>query len=151
MRKTKDFFLIHVLAILLVLFLVCAFAIVVKGEEFYNVIFHSCYDGDTCTVTIPYVTPFFGSKISVRVRNIDTPEIRGHCEKESVLAKQIAVYVNEILRAGTVVHLKNIERGKYFRIVADIYIDGVSLGDLLLDKGYAVQYDGGTKTYNWCQ
>ena len=42
------------------------------------------------------------------------------------------------------------ERGKYFRIAADVYVDGESLGDMLIAAGVAVRYDGGKKTHKWC-
>ena len=35
--------------------------------SFQSVIFHSCYDGDTCTFTIPGVHPLLGDKIKVIV------------------------------------------------------------------------------------
>lgn len=37
------------------------------------------------------------------------------------------------------------ERGKYFRIVADIEVDGENLAELLLDNGLAKPYDGRNK------
>ena len=42
------------------------------ATTFEGVIWLRCYDGDTCTFTIPSVHPFFGEKISVRIRGIDT-------------------------------------------------------------------------------
>ena len=41
------------------------------------------------------------------------------------------------------------QRGKYFRIVADVYYDGKSLADVLLKNNLAVRYDGETKTKDW--
>lgn len=43
------------------------------------------------------------------------------------------------------------DRGKYFRIVADVYLDGKNLGDILVKEDHAVAYDGGTKTKDWCE
>ncbi len=37
------------------------------------------------------------------------------------------------------------QRGKYFRIVADVYVDGNSLADELLQAELAKPYDGGKK------
>ena len=49
------------------------------------------------------------------------------------------------------IDLENIERGKYFRIIADIKIDGKSLTRYLLKNGLAYSYDGGKKKKtNWC-
>ena len=47
--------------------------------------------------------------------------------------------------------LHNIERGKYFRILADIRLsDGRNVSEIMLFNNHAVEYDGGTKNYNWC-
>jgi len=43
-----------------------------------------------------------------------------------------------------------LERGKYFRIAADVIVDGESLADMLIEAGMAVRYDGGKKTHKWC-
>jgi endonuclease YncB( thermonuclease family) len=43
------------------------------AADFSNVIYHRCYDGDTCTFTLPGVHPLFGEKISVRIAGLDTP------------------------------------------------------------------------------
>lgn len=46
------------------------------------------------------------------------------------------------------IELRNIQRSKYFRILADVYIDGVSLADNLIQSGHARPYDGG-KRLGW--
>lgn len=38
--------------------------------------------------------------------------------------------------------MRNINRGKYFRIAADVYIDGKNLGDILIKNNLAIFYDG---------
>ena len=38
--------------------------------SFKDVILHGCYDGDTCTFTIPGVHPLLGEKIKVRLRGV---------------------------------------------------------------------------------
>jgi len=45
--------------------------------------------------------------------------------------------------------LTNLQRGKYFRIVANVVVDGVSLGQELLDNKLAYEYSGGKKL-KWC-
>jgi len=59
--------------------------------------------------------------------------------------------IADILKDAETIDLKNIERGKYFRIVADVFVDGESLADELIEAGIAVPYDGGKKTHNWCE
>ena len=46
--------------------------------------------------------------------------------------------VADILKDAEQITLKNIERGKYFRIAADVLVDGEDLGDMLLEAGGAV-------------
>ncbi|MCI5212638.1 MAG: hypothetical protein D3910_28480, partial [Candidatus Electrothrix sp. ATG2] len=48
------------------------------------------------------------------------------------------------------IKLKNVRRGKYFRIVADVQAGKQNVADVLIKKGLAVRYDGGTKGFNWC-
>jgi len=55
-----------------------------------------------------------------------------------------------MLTIAKVVELRNLQRGKYFRIVADVYADGINVGDQLINEGLAVPYDGGRKTKDWC-
>jgi micrococcal nuclease len=109
------------------------------------------YDGDTITFNLPGLHPIIGEKISIRVNGIDTPEIRGKCEKEKYDAKQAKEMVADILKDAEKIILKNMERGKYFRIAADVIVDGESLGDVLVEAGMAVRYDGGKKTNKWCE
>jgi len=107
------------------------------------------HDGDTITFNLPGLHPIIGEKISIRVNGIDTPEIKGKCEKEKYDAQQARELVADILKDAETIDLKNIERGKYFRIVADVFVDGESLADELIEAGMAVSYDGGTKTKTW--
>ena len=109
------------------------------------------YDGDTITFNLPGLHPIIGEKISIRVNGIDTPEIRGKCEKEKYDAKQAKELVADILKEAEMIALINMERGKYFRIAADVIVDGESLADLLIESGMAIKYDGGKKNKNWCE
>ena len=42
------------------------------------------------------------------------------------------------------------QRGNYFRIASDVIVDGENLGDILIEAGMAVRYDGGKKAHKWC-
>ena len=74
------------------------------------------YDGDTITFNLPGLHPIIGEKINIRVNGIDTPEIRGKCEKETYSAQQAQQMVADILKDAEQITLKNMARGKYFRI-----------------------------------
>lgn len=111
----------------------------------------SNYDGDTVRFDIPNVHALLGQNASIRVNHIDTPEMRGKGVCEKSLAMQAREYVASVLKNAKNIELRNIDRGKYFRIVADIYADEKNLSDLLVEEGYAVAYGGGKKPkVNWC-
>ncbi len=121
----------------------------VDAADFYDVRWHRCYDGDTCTYSIANILAIFGDKISVRIRGIDTPEIRGKCDIEKSRAKQVRDFVEELHSQATKIDLKDCERGKYFRLVCDVFLDGENLSDILLENDYTRKYDGG-KRESWC-
>ena len=109
----------------------------------------SVYDGDTFRVDIDELSPIAGKNIPIRVNGVDTPEIRGECDSEKELAIEARDYVAGLLESADEILLVNIERGKYFRILAVVMIDGVNLTELLIDKGLGYAYTGGTKK-SWC-
>ncbi len=109
------------------------------------------YDGDTITVNIDDVPDILGKEISIRVYGIDTPEIHGKCDKERHLAIEAKELVYVTLRDTKYLSLLNTRRGKYFRIVADVITSEGNLAEILLDKGLAVKYNGGTKVKDWCE
>ena len=110
----------------------------------------SVYDGDTFRVNIDSLPPIVGKNIPVRLEGVDTPEINGKCQYEKDLALKARDFVRSKLLNATEIKLKDLQRGKYFRIVAKVYIDGVSLEEELLQNGLAYQYNGGKKS-NWCK
>ncbi|WP_335989539.1 thermonuclease family protein [Pseudoalteromonas sp. CH_XMU1449-3] len=110
----------------------------------------SIYDGDTFRANIKGLHSLIGERISIRVAGIDTPEIRGKCKKEKDLARRAKKVTVEMLRSGKVIELRNTKRGKYFRIVADVFVDDKKLSDTLIASDLAVSYDGGTKAKDWC-
>jgi len=110
----------------------------------------SIYDGDTFRANIKGYPKIVGYRMSIRVIGIDTPEMRAKCSKEKELARAAKKFTVSLLRGAGHIELRNIKRGKYFRILADVYVDGISIADELLKGGYAVRYDGGTKI-DWCK
>ena len=147
----KEICFILVLSMSSMYFYSNSFSIEKSYGKFEDVVYISNYDGDTITVDIPYVPNILGDAITVRVYGVDTPEIKGSCEKEIILAKEAKKYVSTILRTSYKINLTNVKRDKYFRILADVETTQGSLAKLLLDKGYAVEYDDGTKMKNWCE
>ena len=110
----------------------------------------SVYDGDTFRVDIESLHPIAGKNIPIRVNGVDTPEIRGKCQYENNLALKARDFVRAKLSNAKEIKLTNLQRGKYFRVVANVIIDGVSLEQELLDNELAYEYSGGKKS-SWCK
>lgn len=137
-----------------ILILITLVSLQAKDISYGNLIIDevtSIYDGDTFRVNINSYPSIIGQRIPIRINGIDTPERRGKCTKEKALAKKAKQLTVSILRSSKVIELRNIKRGKYFRIIADVYADGKSLADMLIKNDLAVYYDGGTKTKDWCK
>lgn len=86
----------------------------------------SIYDGGSFRAGLKGLPAIVGEHMAIRINGIDTPELRGKCEVEKQLARKAKQFTVERLRATKSIVLKNIKRGKYFRLIADVYIDGVS-------------------------
>jgi len=109
----------------------------------------SIYDGDTFRANIKGFPAVIGEHMSIRINGVDTPELRGKCDKEKQLERKAKQFAVERLTGSKTIILKNIKRGKYFRLIADVYIDSVNLGEQLIKQGHAVKYTGKTKQ-TWC-
>ena len=109
----------------------------------------SVYDGDTFKVDLEGIHPIFGDNVSIRVNGIDTPEITGETDEVEALARKARDFVRAKLEAATKIELRNPQRGKYFRILADVYVDGASLAEALTGAGLAKAYDGTGAKPTW--
>ena len=109
----------------------------------------SVYDGDTFRVDIDSLPPIVGKNIAIRLNGVDTPEIQGKCKYEKDLAVKARDFVRNKLANAKEIKLTKLQRGKYFRVVADVMIDGVSLEQELLENKLAYKYTGGKKS-SWC-
>ncbi len=136
-------------AIILAIVLAATFAIAGIKNKTYGTVtvseITSIYDGDTFRCNIEGYPPIIGERIGIRVKGIDTPEMRDKRPRVKAMARQAKQFAVAMLRNGRHIELRNIKRGKYFRIVADVYIDGKSLGKALLNARLAKPYDGGKK------
>ena len=109
----------------------------------------SVYDGDTFRVDIDSLPPIVGKNIPIRLNGVDTPEIQGKCQYEKDLALKARDFVRNKLANAKEIKLTNLQRGKYFRVVANVLVDGVSLEQDLLENELAYKYGGGGKS-SWC-
>ena len=109
----------------------------------------SVYDGDTFKIDLPNMHPLFGDDISIRLLGVDTPEMRGTTDKVKALAMQAQQVTEKALKGASKIELRNPQRGKYFRIISEVWIDGESLADMLKAKGLAKDYDGEGARPKW--
>ena len=103
------------------------------------------YDGDTITIAsrLPFEkSPIY--RLQVRLRGIDTPEIKGKTQEEKICAKRARDSLSSLV-LNKYVRLENIQSEKYGRILADVYLDQLHLNTWMVECRYAVSYDGGKK------
>ncbi len=103
------------------------------------------YDGDTFYVNLADSHHVFCERVGIRPRGFDTPEIRNSNRKLKEIAILAKEFLHQQLEGATVIELMNVRRGKYFRLVADVYVDGQNLADLLIKNKLAYAYDGKKK------
>ena len=111
-------------------------------------------DGDTIAININ--TPkdslsqaVLKDRILVRIRGIDTPELNSPNDFVRAKAFEAKQLVEARLKKGKRIYLKNVGRDKYFRLLADLEIDGKLIADELIYLGLAYKYDGGKKLNIW--
>ncbi len=103
------------------------------------------YDGDSFRADVEGWPPIVGDGIRVRVAGIDTPELRDKRPKVRAMAVTAKAYTADRLWGAERIQLHHVRRGKYFRLVADVEVDGQDLGQALLRAGLAKPYDGGKR------
>ena len=103
------------------------------------------YDGDTVSLCIDLGFAM-RHHAAVRIDGADTPELRGG----TVLTKALAKHARDEVRsfcaeAGQIVFRSTVWKGKYGRPIGDLMVDGKSLAEWLIERRYAVAYDGGSR------
>ncbi|MGQ7285996.1 thermonuclease family protein [Vreelandella venusta] len=116
----------------------------------------SVLDGDTIRVNVNEWPPVVGHRIPVRIADINAPERRSRCDteaekaRERQLAADARIYLVERLRSADTIELRRIERGSFYRIIAEVWVDGENLGDEMLAEGHALPYQSGRGGKAWC-
>ena len=107
------------------------------------------YDGDTFKIDLPIMHPLFGDDLSIRLFGVDTPEMRGTTDEIKALALQAQELTEKALKGASKIELRNPQRGKYFRIVSEVWIDEESLAMILKKQNLAKDYDGTGPRPEW--
>ena len=110
-------------------------------------------DGDTIDVTIDLGFDLY-KKERVRIAGVDTPEKRTRDLEEKALGIDATNWLKKKLE-DTIAGDEELSirtelvggMGKYGRLLGWLYVgeDLISLNELMIDEGYAWEYDGGTK------
>lgn len=118
---------------------------------FHTATLASVYDGDTFKVNLQCTESVLCHNVPVRVKGIDTPELKAKDACEQRAAQQAKAFTTSFLQ-GKKLDLRNCTRDKYFRLLCDVYSDGQSLASELIKRRLAYKYDGGTKAkINYCK
>lgn len=104
-------------------------------------------DGDTLELDI-LLTDHLTQRVRLRLRDVDTPELRGGqaCEKKA--AKAASQFVRSWVREATLT-VTLFGRDRYGRELGSLHKEGTTLGDALLAAGHARKYTRG-KQPEWC-
>ncbi|MCA3083112.1 MAG: thermonuclease family protein [Rhodocyclaceae bacterium] len=89
---------------------------------------------------------------TIRIENVDAAEMPPHakCAREADLAIKAKLFVVDRLARGRVVLERDQKRprDRYGRTLALVKVDGVDLGEMLVQAGLARPWDG--KRRPWC-
>lgn len=119
----------------------------------YRAIVQRVVDGDTYDLVID-VGFYMTLTTRVRLRGVDTPEVRGESRAAGLVA---SAWVKERLPEGCAVLVRTYKMGKFGRYIADVYYvpgapdataerleaEGIDLAGALLAAGMAVVMEGG--------
>ena len=107
-------------------------------------------DGDTIDISIDLGFNLT-KKERVRLAGIDTPEKRTKNPKEKEMGYQATEFLEMHLMEASKLTVKTEKEGKFGRMLGWLYKsenDTTSINQIMIDKGYAWAYDGGTKVRN---
>jgi endonuclease YncB( thermonuclease family) len=109
-------------------------------------------DGDTVAFEAAFLPDPLKEELSIRVFGVDTPE-KGHralCPKEAALGEEASKFTKDLVKKSKKQQVVLMDWDKYGgRVLGDVILDGESLRNMLISKGYAREYYGEAKQ-SWC-
>lgn len=121
----------------------------------YNCIINRVIDGDTIDVDIDLGFDIHLTGKKVRLAYLDAPESRTRDKKEDYVGEYVTTLLRGALEAPTeaVLTSKAIKRGKYGRIIGDLYVPSTGLvwSEFLMDAGLVIpeETEQSVKTAYW--
>jgi|TARA_R100001163_G_C4930750_1_gene106790 micrococcal nuclease len=112
----------------------------------YNCTIDRVVDGDTVDVTIDLGFKIF-HKARVRMYGIDTPESRTRDLDEKARGILSKSFLQDALVQSNKVIIKTQKdaKGKFGRILGELYVNDININQLMVDKYLAVAYTGQSK------
>jgi len=104
------------------------------------------YDGDTLYIDLDYEAPDILIKsIGIRIKGIDTPEIKTKNLEEKKQGIRSREALKKYINDANKIIFKDIERDKYFRLLAKLEINGRDIAEIMINEGFGKEYYGGKK------
>jgi endonuclease YncB( thermonuclease family) len=114
----------------------------------------SVTDGDTLRLAV-YAWTDELRLVDLRVRGVDTPEIRGKCQYEKDLAQAAKTFVSELILTTnkrvklTLIGCNAAEGAGFGRCLGNVYVGSTSVADALIAAGFA-RPNFGEPRLPWC-
>ena len=102
-------------------------------------------DGDTFDCDIDLGFSVVLAKQRIRLMGIDTWESRTRDKKEKAKGMLAKAFTKELLENAKEITLKSHGKGKYGRVLGEVYCDDKCLNEELKTYGHAYEYFGGKK------
>lgn len=125
----------------------------VFSDSLHNFKILRVIDGDTLVIEANYLPEPLEPELKIRIIGVDTPEkgSRAKCDEERILSNKAKSFVEEQIKIATTIQIKLDSWDKYGgRVLGDVFLDGKSLKNELLNAKLAKSYDGGKKS-SWCR
>ena len=111
----------------------------------YNCEIKRVVDGDTVDVIIDLGFDIF-YKSRVRLYGIDTPESRTRNKDEKVRGLMSKQYlINELEKGQVVIKTHKDKKGKFGRVLGEMYVGDKNINLMMVDDHMAVEYKGQNK------
>ncbi len=104
----------------------------------YRAFVRKVYDADTITVDIDlgFGIIFKGQK--VRLLGINAPEVRGEQKKQGLISRD--ALREKIANKWVIIKTKKDKKGKFGRLLAEVFLEDECINDWLLRESYASEY-----------
>ena len=104
-------------------------------------------DGDTIRADIDLGFDMILSNQTIRLYGVDAPESRTRDLEEKYYGNLTKEFLKRYIKNNNIVILKTHldKKGKFGRILGEIYLNNLNVNQLLIDENLAVEYHGQSK------